>query len=328
MDMGGGGGGGYVSPNIDKYEDATSRTIFNRLGAKRRAGASSGSTSNAANAAMSGISGGPSFSFGSPHYTYGTLSPNTPQIYGMDKFSPNASAGWSSNSSASGDYNFDDVGMPVSGRAGLETATNPFDFSPIDRAIAGFTAGPQKYDAFKFNFGSLPKEYTDLAYTSGASDINRAGADQLAQIRESIGVRRPGLLMKAGQQSQRDTSKNLLGLNTGLRLNEINQNIGLNKEQQMAQAGQNLAASQLNNSNTLNFLQGLLGAGQGKIGTQSGLLENERAYQDKAIQMLMNLYQAATGQANQAAQLDQNASNSAMNSLLGLGTMAAAFIPK
>jgi hypothetical protein len=53
----------------------------------------------------------------------------------------------------------------------------------------------------------------------------------------------------------------------------------------------------------LQYLQSLLGAGQTKTATQSGLLENERAYRDLPLQYLMSLFGNAAGLNNQSAQI-------------------------
>jgi len=246
-------------------------------------------------------------------------------------------------------YDFSNVGTPLTGPNAVGYAAQGYDFSPINQAIEGYRTPAQltqtysgsTYNPYQYNFDNLPSEYTNTAYQSGASDINRAGSNSLAQLQESLGTRKPGLLANAAENSQRNTNKNLLGLNTNLRLNEINQNLATQQAQQKAQAGENLGAANFNAGegykgyesranlekanadNIFRNLGALASTGQQRIGTEAGLVKDQQATQDQALQYLMNLYQAATGQANQSAALDNQARQASAAQIGGLGSLAA-----
>jgi hypothetical protein len=215
-----------------------------------------------------------------------------------------------------GNYNTSQIGSPLGGPAGIQTATAGYNWDPQNQAIQGLSGMAGKYNPYQFNFQNLPDTYTKEAFQQGASDIGRQGQNTAAQLRENIGTRRPGLLMKGTEDTQRGTNQNLGQLRTSLDLNRINQNVATQQAQQQAQAGENANASNINSG----LFQNLFNAGQGMVGTQSGLLQNERGYQDQALQMLMQMYQAATGQANTAAATQAQAQ---ANSLKGIGSLAS-----
>ena len=344
--MGKGGSGGYVSPNIDRFEEGVATSVFNRAGANpaySNYGYNPGVNPYGTGSGRSASTGRALPGVGSPSRSTGTqgLNANTQnQIPGNGNMyttpSLNSLQGGSSKMKGKEDpyanYDFSNTGIPLQGAKGLQYATQGYDFNPIDEAISGYRNPAkinQTYDPYQFNFGQLPEEYSQRAYQAGAKDINKAGRDKLTQIQETIGTRRPGLLKKASEESARDTNKNLLDLNNQVQMERMRQNLDLGKAQQVAQAGENLGAAnfrtdvdKFNADAAFKNLQGLAQAGGAKIGAQSGLLTGERDYQDQAIDYLMQLYNSATGQANTAAQQRQQRNQQVMGNLLGLGNLA------
>lgn len=178
-------------------------------------------------------------------------------------------------------------------------ANAPYDYSGINKAISGFSTPETPYNAYNFNYSKLPEQYGNQAYESGAKDVRREGAGNLQSIQQAVGTRRPGLLMKAGQQNQRNVGENLANLNSQIRLNEMNKNTDLGVQEQQANAAEGAKAYGMNADNTFRNLQALNDANKGKIATQSGITQQERDYQDKGLQQLIDmwtqLYQSRRG---------------------------------
>lgn len=194
----------------------------------------------------------------------------------------------------------------MAGAEGIQKATEGYDFSPIDEAISGYRT------PYTFNFAQLPEEYANTAYAQGAKGIQRQAAGDLEKLSERVGTRRPGVLAKLGETSQRNTQEQLAGLNAQTQLEKMRQNVELGKEQQEKQADYNLRR-----------YSGLADLATGKIGTQAGILGQERAYADQPIQYLQNLYGSAANATNQGAQ----AANQKRSGTLGfLGNVAKMFI--
>lgn len=198
---------------------------------------------------------------------------------------------------------------PMEGASGVAKATSGYNFSPVNQAISGTAANT--YNPFQFNFGQMPEEATRIGYAEGSKQIQREGDDALKKAQQTIGSRRPGLLYKAAESVGRDTTSNLAGLNNQLQLNKINQNLQLGKEQQQSQAAENQGASRLRNDQLSQLAQLALG----QIGSQSGLLGQERAYALEPAQLLQQLYGAAGGITNQGAQVAQQGKSSALGFL-------------
>lgn len=218
---------------------------------------------------------------------------------------------------------------PVTGAEGVKAATQGYDFSPMNKAVKDLSSTPTLTQTYKgstykpsqFNFAQLPEQYAQTAYASGSQPIKRQGQDNLQMLGERMGSRRPGLFAKVAQQNQRETNTNLGNLNNQIQLEKIRQNVDLGRAQQEAQAGENLNAAgfnadqsyrgyqsrsdleKSNSANKLSYANALGGMGQNVIGTKSGLVENERNYQDKALEYLMNLFSTSVSGANQAGQL-------------------------
>lgn len=164
-------------------------------------------------------------------------------------------------------------------------ASSAYDLSGMKEAEQGFRQPTQ------FNFQGLPEQYGRLAYQSGAKDIRRENAGQLQRTQESMGTRRPGLLMKAAESSNRNLAETLGNLNSQIRLEEMRKATDLGVQQQQAQAQERLAN-----------LAGLQGATQARVGTEAGITEAERAYQDKVLDYLMDLYGKGVQSTQGAAQ--------------------------
>lgn len=197
-------------------------------------------------------------------------------------------------------YDFSGVGQPVS------AGNQGYDFSNLDKAISGFSGAssytPKNYTAA--NFEGLPEEYYQAAYEGGATDVRREGAGQLEKLRETIGPQRAGLLLKAGQGSQRSIAENLAKMRSGLGQEQMRQK----KDLALAQAEENYRAAGFNDEQArfkaqdeLQRTQGLSEASQGKLGLQSRATENERAYQDQALQYLLDMFYKSAGLQGQAA---------------------------
>lgn len=121
--------------------------------------------------------------------------------------------------------------------------------------------GNKEVQPYKFNFGQLPEEATRIGYAEGAKSINRESADALTKAQQTIGTRRPGLLYKAAESTNRDTNSNLASLNNTLQANKINKNLELNQSQQEAEAGNQLQTKQTNfATDPIQYLQQLYAA--------------------------------------------------------------------
>lgn len=177
-----------------------------------------------------------------------------------------------------------------------------YDFSPINQALRQYqnpqdltetyssgynpeayketyTSGynPTKYNPYQFNFKDLPEQYYQTAYQAGAKDINRKGQENLTALAEKAGVRRPGMLFKAGEQAQRATDEQLASLRNPLLLEQMQQSNQNAIEQQRAQAAENQFAGQFGEG------QAQFGAGEGFRRYQS-LSDLERARNEQALQ--------------------------------------------
>lgn len=247
-------------------------------------------------------------------------------------------------------------------QVGMSEATSPYDFSGYDKGkgyaeqaakgyqdpakfTAEYSSGykPEANEAFQFNYGKLPSAYANQAYEAGSSDVRRESQGNLEKLRESVGTRRPGLLMKAGLQSGRNTADVLSKLNAQIRLEEMNKNLEYGARQQQDQAGENARAFAANDAMQQYLsqekfreygskadlegrnaaerqanLQGLSSTGQlfgnmaqSEIGQRAGITDSERNYQDRAMEYLMNLY----GQGSQQSQFNAGQENQSRQAL-------------
>lgn len=276
-----GGGGGqksYQSKRIPEYENAASQSIYNRAGARK---------------------------VKNPEYVKYM---QAQQDYAKKAYIPGSihaknmpPAGYIGSTPAPDEYIWDvgDAGKPVS----REQATAPYkkDLDLLGKANERFAAGstyrPTAYNKTNFNYEGLPEQYGNLAYAQGSKDVRRQGAGDLQAIKNSVGVRRPGLLLKAGQKNQRDVAEQLAKMRGDIDLETMRQNVDLKTRQQQDQAAENMRAAEFGDSQSrygsedaLRYLQGLQQGAGSKVELESNLTKQEREYQDQVIKMFMDMY--------------------------------------
>jgi hypothetical protein len=234
------------------------------------------------------------FGGGGPKYSDASKQTGVGSIWGLGN---RAGAKYTGDVKGLPHYDYSQSFKPV----GMQDATKGYDFKPMDEAIKGFrkpSLFKEAYNPFQFNYNdpTTLNQYADNQYALGSKDIRREGQGQLTQAKEAIGVRRPGLLMKAAEANNRNTGEQLARLNSELRGGVLSKQIDLNKAMQEGQAGEGYKGYQsradlekLGADERFRNLGALADTGQSKIGTQAGLTESERAYQDKALQYLMEM---------------------------------------
>lgn len=278
----GGGGGGksnaYQSPNLKEYETNYKTGLYNRLGAgmmknpKYQAPGSQVKASGPMSA-----TGGQSTIF-NPYFQYNN---------------PNQTKATPASNSNEPEYlpDFSNVGKQV----GMNEANSPYDYSGVDQALAGYKGG-SKYTPTKFSFGdpNMIDEQADLEYGMGAKGINRNAQGSLEKLRESVGTRRPGLLLKAGESSNRDAAENLANMHSQIRSNALGQKLQYGKEEQLA----NDDASRFADDQSLQYLNGLSSANLNKVSAQREITGDERDYEDRGLEYLFDLLNSMTGHQN------------------------------
>jgi hypothetical protein len=212
----------------------------------------------------------------------------------------------------------------ITGAQGIQTATAGYNFNPQQQAIQGYQSGGPRYNPAQFKFQGLPQQYGRQAYESGVSDIRREGQGQFEKMRESVGTRRPGLLAKMQQNYSRDLGQREGALRRDIGLEEMRQNVDMNRAEQEAQAGENYRGFAANADERFRNLGALEQAGQGMISTQSGLVQNERGYRDQALDYIMKMFGDTAGLKNQSAQLQAQQNAATMSAL---GSIASAAVP-
>lgn len=195
---------------------------------------------------------------------------------------------------ADGSYDYTNSFKPITGAAGIAKSTAGYDFNPMDQAIQGFQA-PRSLS--RVDFKNLPDRFGDVAYENMARDMRRESAGNLTRLNEEVGTRRPGLLLKAGQDANRDLSQQLAQGKANIERDIMEKNINLDKDEQLANADLQKSETMLD----LDRLKGLFGMGESKIGAQSGLVDKERGYEDAALDRLLDAWSKAGGFANQSA---------------------------
>lgn len=306
--LGGGGPKPYQSADLGDYESATKSGLFNRVGAQKV-------KNPAYDTAMQ--------DYERQMQRYNSAQQQQPIAMNRAQ----ATSGWYQPPAApqrpnveESTYDYSNVGKPVSGGMSgnnYKVGDQQYDFSGINKSIQGFQ-NPQKYNqnyqstynptlfketyssgynpvAYKptnFNYGKLPSQYADIAYQEGAKDIRRQGQGDLEKLRETVGVRRPGSLMKAAEQSQKNVGEQLAGLNSQIRLAEMMKNLDLGVQQQQDQAGENLRTSQFGEG------QQQFKAGEGYKGYQSRS-DIEKAQEQQAIQKSSEDYRGYQSRADQ-----------------------------
>lgn len=196
-----------------------------------------------------------------------------------------------------GQYDFSKSFNQIKGPEGIKQSKAGYSWDPVQKATEGLG---QRRSLGRVNFGSLPQKYGQLAYERGAKNIRREGTGQLTQLQEAMGTRRPGLLAKAAQDSQRATREELAGLGSDIERDIMQQELDLDVKEQIANLDQQRAEEIMD----LDRLGALSNVGFDTIRTESGLLGQERAYQDQALDYLMNIWQQAMGADRAADQLE------------------------
>jgi len=197
---------------------------------------------------------------------------------------------------ADGSYDYSNSFNPITGAAGIAKSTAGYDFNPMDQAIKGFQA-PRSLS--RVDFKNLPDRFGDVAYENMARDMRRESAGNLTRLNEQVGTRRPGLLLKSGQDANRDLSQQLAQGKANIERDIMEKNIDLDKDEQLANADLQKSETMLD----LDRLKGLFGMGDTKIGTQSGLVGKERDYEDAGLDRLLEAWAKAGGFSNDAAQI-------------------------
>lgn len=139
---------------------------------------------------------------------------------------------------------------------------------------------PTGYNPTKFNFQAKPEEYSNQAYEMGARQIRREGQGNLEKLQETIGTRRPGLLLKAAENSQRNIGEQLGGLSSQLSIERMKEQSDLAKEQQIQQAAEDYRAAGFNDDQALQlanqkYQEAQFGEEQSRFGAGEGGKEYE-----------------------------------------------------
>lgn len=198
---------------------------------------------------------------------------------------------------------------------------NPYQFSQTYKS----NYNPTKYTATSFNYQGLPQKYADEAFAVGSKDIRRQGQGDLQSIQEAVGARRPGLLLRAGQKSQRDIAEQLASMRGNIDLERMRQQTDLGVKQQQDQAAENMRAAQFGEGQEQfrtgegakeyqsrsdleksqageNFQnkQALAGAAKDKIATEAAIQNQTQEQNDKVLSALLQYYlsQANAGTSN------------------------------
>jgi len=254
--LGGGGQSAYSSPYLPQEENALHQGLSNRLGATQIA---------------------------NPNYKAGSDKPGE-QRYNYDYSNTgNQVTGVNTgNTYNAGNQSVDygDINQAIQGFKNPSQLTQSYD-SQYRPTLFNQTYQAANYNPYQFNFQGLPAQYSNQQYQLGSQGINNATRGNIAQAQEAIGVRRPGLLLKASQNAQRDAGQQLANMRTQYGINQANQNAEYGKAQQLAQAGENQFGANFNANQAQNAYQsqadlakfheaqGQFGAGEGYKGYQS-----------------------------------------------------------
>lgn len=222
---------------------------------------------------------------------------------------------------ADGSYDFSNSFKPITGAEGIAKSTAGYNFDPINQAIQGYQK-PRSLS--RVNFQNLPKQFGDVAYENMARDARAQNAGDLTKLNEQVGTRRPGLLLKAGQDSQRELQKNLAQGRQNIEQEIMSKNIDLNREEQLTNADLQKAETMLD----LDRLKGLGGLGSGLIDQQSGLMQNERGYEDANLDRLIDAWAKAGGFSNQAAGIQSQNRGQTLDFMGKLAGAAGGFFGK
>lgn len=169
--------------------------------------------------------------------------------------------------------------------------------------FSGMTESPSidtiksPYQAKTFNFKSLPDEYYNQQYETGSSDIRRESQGDLERTQNALGIRNPGLLLKAQENNSRRLLENLARLKTSLANSAAAEKTNLAKEEQTAQADEDYRTAAF----------------------KTQFLDQERDNYDKALAYLLNLYGAGSNQSMQNAASKNQRSSGLFGAAVDLG---------
>lgn len=193
-----------------------------------------------------------------------------------------------------GGFDYSNSFKPIQGPSGVASSTAGYNFNPMNNAISGLQK-PGKLS--RVNFQNYAKNFGDVAYENMARDLRSENSGNLTRLNENIGTRRPGLLMKASQDANRDLEKQLAQGRYNIERDIMDKNIQLDKDEQLTNADLQKSENEMN----LDRLFKLGGLGSDLVSKQSGLVQNERDYADKALEMLLEAWKTSGGFANEAA---------------------------
>lgn len=212
------------------------------------------------------------------------------------------------------------------GPIGVDQANTGYNYQPLQQAQQGYskmpsisaTYNPQNitaqynspyqasnYTPTNYNFQTLPDQYYQQAYGSGAGQIKQQGQSATQQASEAIGPRNIGAVNAATQGIARQTSQNLAGLSQNLGMERMQEGVQAGKEQQQAQEAANQFAA--------NYGQGSQQFAAGETG---------KTYESQLAQQQANAQQQYQGYQSQLAQQTGQA-NSNLNYLQGLAATGA-----
>lgn len=188
---------------------------------------------------------------------------------------------------------------PLTGQIGISQATQGFHLNnPQKRADElGQQSAFEQFNPYSISYKKLPALYTTQAYERGAGSLRREATGNLEATRNLIGARRPALLKKAASDQQRELNEQLAKLRTDLELKRMEKDVDLDK----SAIDKQLDVLESQDSARRNRLTAGAEAGLNAARTRSDIVERERDYRDRAMDYLMQLYEAATGQANARA---------------------------
>ena len=216
-----------------------------------------------------------------------------------------------------GEYDFSKSFQPIQGAAGVQQAKRGYSFDPMSQATEGLG---QRRRVGRLDFKGLPQKYGSMAYERGAKDIRREGSGQLTQLQEALGTRRPDMLYKAARDAQRSQGENLADLGSDIARDVMGMETDLDVKEQVG----NVDIQRAEELMDLDRLGKLFDVGRGTVETESGLVQRDRDYEDRALQFLMDLWKSAGGFAGQAAETERAGRGDTFNML---GNIAGAMNP-
>lgn len=202
---------------------------------------------------------------------------------------------------------------------------------------------PKAYQRSQFNFQGLGNKYFQDAGAAGSKNLLRANQGNLAKIQEAVGPRRPGLMLKSGEQSNRDVGEQLAALQTSLRGRQAEQGAEMSKAQQEAQAAENMGAAKFGEeqeqfkagegykgylskaekekniaSERLARDSGFGDLANRYLGHEQTATEGERSYKDKALEWLMDYFKSGAGITGESQRAGQASADTRRGQTMGM----------